>query len=433
MASYNSLEMLERTLRAHEQVSEQLTKMTEILEKNQSFSNSQVIERLQLHELQLARREEAMVEAMKSIAETTRATLKHIRYIEQFTEVSSSKLGCMEMRQTELAGEGTDMSRMFDAYSRGSSAVCSQGVVKSSVRSLIELGGPRGLQYSGIFSSKDVVRTEALTCHFWRTFVEANWSSWSNPGYEELGALVHHQPSCRAKIIREFLFSRELGLYREIDPSAFEKDMLGGKLPECLQRLHFLALPTGTRLQILEDTEDFRLLRAAAHKTSVERPAEDHKWTLLEESPDEAYARLDEKVYRFFETFPACCSRDVRVRVTQGLVAWALLSDDVVEKKRKVETAKYKADEAAEWPQACEDWGKQWALCAEWAEKNITEVAKIELDYKKLKEAEEAEAQEAQVCELVEGHWKKAKSSSNLEEDSARVLESTDEPMQQQP
>ena len=121
-----AVEMMSKTVEAYQQSNEMLAKIHESLKDNTSAATQAVLERLEVHETQAAYREQALLEAVKSNAETSREILRALQYISKFSEISSTKLGNMELRQTELAGEGTDCARMLDMYSRGSSAVCSE-------------------------------------------------------------------------------------------------------------------------------------------------------------------------------------------------------------------------------------------------------------------------------------------------------------------
>ena len=108
--------------------------------------------------------EETRLDATQATGEDTRP------HGIQYLDLISNKLTCIEKRQCDASGEGTDAARMVEEWTRGANANITEAARAVLVRRAILARSAQATTYASLFSEKDYVRAEKQVWLFWRGY-----------------------------------------------------------------------------------------------------------------------------------------------------------------------------------------------------------------------------------------------------------------------
>ena len=108
--------------------------------------------------------------------------------VEKLLDFIATKQQCLERRQSDNEGQGTDCSRAVHLFCIGENANPSSSSFEYLAKTSWMLQSFEGARYTGIFGIKDLVRSEHATWCFHEQFcLKSIGGPWSSEEYEDVG------------------------------------------------------------------------------------------------------------------------------------------------------------------------------------------------------------------------------------------------------
>ena len=138
--------------------------------------------------------EETRLDATQATGEDTR------HHGIQYLDLISNKLTCIEKRQCDASGEGTDAARMVEEWTRGENCNITEAARAVLARRVILARSAQATTYASLFSEKDYVRAEKQVWLFWRGYHRNEIiGHMDSEDYADVGASFCELPLFRGK------------------------------------------------------------------------------------------------------------------------------------------------------------------------------------------------------------------------------------------
>ena len=266
-------------------------------------------------------------------AEQAKKALDYIEYI-------ATKQGNIEQRQCDNQGEGTDASRLCEAWARGKHANVTGHALEVFRGQMLATGSWRATSYASLFGEKDFIRAEKFVFLFDEQFVRGIESGpRDSEAYEDIGKGLAFLPIFRGLQLMQHEKELEGKPYSVEYTRALDlKPLLPGEkegYDEQYSAVHELMLPITPKCEPLQSEEsEWSEMRHKLRRESL-LPEKPHPFEKQHEStPDELHEMLSPEVRDYVRDCPVCEGiENVRDKFTRAVVFWSQWYEDKHERK----------------------------------------------------------------------------------------------------